>query len=90
MPLSGRPRQPRLPQQRTSAFLATEKYRQLDGTFVVGLPILAAKSTPGQATLAGGIALALRYVAEIALGPPGGAIADRWGARGMGRESYAG
>ncbi|MBV8776792.1 MAG: MFS transporter [Alphaproteobacteria bacterium] len=53
----------------------------LDGIFVVGLSILAAKTTPGHATLAAGIAMALRYLAEISLGPPGGALAERWGAR---------
>lgn len=36
---------------------------------------------PGYAALAAGAALALRYVAEILLGPPGGALAERYGAR---------
>jgi predicted MFS family arabinose efflux permease len=52
----------------------------LDGIFVVGLSILAAKQSPGQATLAAGIALALRYLAEVTFGPSGGAMAERWGA----------
>ncbi len=52
----------------------------LDGVFVVGLSILAAASAPkGEATLAAGAALALRYLAEIALGPPSGLAAERWG-----------
>jgi hypothetical protein len=53
----------------------------LDGLFVVGLSVLAAAALPGYATLAAGGALALRYLAEIALGPAGGALAERFGAR---------
>jgi predicted MFS family arabinose efflux permease len=53
----------------------------LDGLFVIGLSILAAAVLPGEAALAAGAALALRYAAEIVLGPAGGAVADRWGAR---------
>jgi MFS family permease len=45
----------------------------LDGLFVVGLSVLAARAVPANAALAAGAALALRYAAEIALGPPGGA-----------------
>jgi hypothetical protein len=52
----------------------------LDGVFVVGLSILAAASAPkGEATLAAGAALALRYLAEIVLGTPSGLAAERWG-----------
>lgn len=53
----------------------------LDGLFVIGLSVLAAESMPEGAALAAGVALALRYAAEIVLGPPGGAAAERWGAR---------
>jgi MFS family permease len=53
----------------------------LDGIFVVGLSLLAARASPGDATLAAGTSLALRYLAELLLGPPSGAIAERWGAR---------
>jgi hypothetical protein len=52
----------------------------LDGVFVIGLAVLAASALPQGAALAAGLALAMRYLAEIALGPPGGAIAARWGA----------
>lgn len=52
----------------------------LDGVFVVGIAVLAASALPQGAVLAAGTALALRYLAEIALGPPGGAVAARWGA----------
>src|SRR5437763_13064168 len=52
----------------------------LDGVFVVGIAVLAASALPEGAALAAGLALALRYLAEIALGPPGGAAAARWGA----------
>src|SRR5205085_3904948 len=51
----------------------------LDGVFVVGIAVLAASALPEGAALAAGLALALRYLAEIALGPPGGAAAARWG-----------
>ena len=53
----------------------------LDGLFVIGLSVLAAAAAPDRAALAAGAALALRYVAEIALGPLGGALAGRHGAR---------
>src|ERR1044071_5305998 len=53
----------------------------LDGVFVVGLSVLAAAVMPEGATLAAGVSLALRYVAEIVLGPPGGIVAERWGAK---------
>ena len=43
--------------------------------------MLAAAAVPDRATLSTGAALALRYVAEIALGPLGGALAGRHGAR---------
>ncbi|HEY1797470.1 MAG TPA: MFS transporter [Stellaceae bacterium] len=52
----------------------------LDGVFVVSLSILAAASAPkGEGTLAAGAAMALRYLAEIVLGPPSGLAAERWG-----------
>ena len=53
----------------------------LDGLFVLGISILAAAAIPGYAALAAGCALALRYVAEIVLGPSGGALAQRYGPR---------
>jgi predicted MFS family arabinose efflux permease len=53
----------------------------LDGIFVVGLSILAVRASPGEATVAAGISLALRYLAELLLGPSGGVIAERWGAK---------
>ena len=53
----------------------------LDGLFVIGLSVLAVAAIPNYAVLAAGAALALRYVAEIALGPSGGALAQRHGAR---------
>lgn len=52
----------------------------LDGIFVVGLAVLARNASPDSAALAAGGALALRYLAEIVLGPPSGAIAGRCGA----------
>lgn len=52
----------------------------LDGIFVVGLAVLAQQASPESATLAAGAALALRYVAEIVLGPPSGIIGERCGA----------
>lgn len=55
----------------------------LDGLFVLGLSVLAAAAVPGHAAVAAGAALALRYAAEIALGPVGGALAGRHGARRM-------
>ncbi len=55
----------------------------LDGIFVLGLSVLAAEAMPQGAVLAAGAALALRYAAEMALGPPGGRLAERFGARPM-------
>ncbi len=52
----------------------------LDGIFVIGLAVLASAASPDSAVVAAGCALALRYVAEIALGPVSGAIAERCGA----------
>src|SRR4051812_2072963 len=51
----------------------------LDGLFVIGLSVLAAAALPSVAALAAGSALALRYVAEIVLGPVGGGLAQRFG-----------
>jgi MFS family permease len=53
----------------------------LDGLFVLGVSVLAAAAVPDYAALAAGSALALRYIAEIVLGPTGGALAQRYGAR---------
>jgi MFS family permease len=53
----------------------------LDGLFVLGMSVLAAATVPHYAALAAGAALALRYIAEILLGPAGGALAERYGAR---------
>jgi MFS family permease len=53
----------------------------LDGLFVLGISVLAAASIPEYAALAAGAALALRYVAEILLGPAGGTLAQHYGAR---------
>jgi MFS family permease len=53
----------------------------LDGLFVIGISILAAAAMPEYAGLAAGGALALRYVAEIVLGPSGGSLAQRYGPR---------
>jgi predicted MFS family arabinose efflux permease len=53
----------------------------LDGLFVMGLAVLAAATVPDNAALAAGAALALRYLAEIVLGPAGGSAAERWGAQ---------
>ncbi|HEY2891814.1 MAG TPA: MFS transporter [Dongiaceae bacterium] len=55
----------------------------LDGLFVLGISVLAAAAIPEYAGLAAGSALALRYIAEIVLGPTGGALAQRYGARRM-------
>jgi hypothetical protein len=52
----------------------------LDGVFVLGLSVLAAAAMPEGAALAAGVALALRYASEIALGPPAGRLAERFGA----------
>ncbi len=53
----------------------------LDGLFVLGLSVLGAAAVPDYAALAAGAALALRYAAEIALGPLGGTLAGRHGVR---------
>lgn len=53
----------------------------LDGLFVLGMSILARAALPGYAALAGGAALALRYIGEILLGPVGGGLAERFGPR---------
>jgi hypothetical protein len=52
----------------------------LDGLFVFGLSLLAAQSMPQGAVIAAGVALALRYVAEIVLSPVAGRLAARFGA----------
>jgi MFS family permease len=52
----------------------------LDGLFVFGLSLLAAQSMPQGAVIAAGLALALRYVAEIVLSPVSGSLAARFGA----------
>lgn len=53
----------------------------LDGLFVLGMSVLAAAAVPDYAALAAGAALALRYIAEILLGPVGGRLAERYGPR---------
>jgi MFS family permease len=53
----------------------------LEGFFVVGLSLLAARAAPLHAALAAGVTLALRYAAVIVLGPVGGGLAERRGAR---------
>src|SRR5438067_10579554 len=53
----------------------------LDGLFVIGMSVLAAAALPSYAALAAGAALALRYIAEIGLGPVGGRLAQRYGPR---------
>jgi predicted MFS family arabinose efflux permease len=53
----------------------------LDGLFIVGLSVLASAALPDGAGLAVGAAMALRYVAEIALSGAGGALAEKVGAR---------
>jgi predicted MFS family arabinose efflux permease len=52
----------------------------LDGVFVLGLSVLAASALPQGAAMAAGAALSLRYLSEIALGPLGGRLAERFGA----------
>lgn len=54
----------------------------LDGLFILGLSVLAAATLPQGAALAAGAALALRYLAEILLGPAGGALGERHGPKG--------
>lgn len=52
----------------------------LDGLFVLGLAVLAREVMPSHFAIAAGAAMALRYAAEIVLGPPSGALAERFGA----------
>jgi MFS family permease len=51
----------------------------MDGLFVVGLTAVAVTVLPAGAGIAAGVMLSLRFLAEIVLGPPGGAAAERWG-----------
>lgn len=51
----------------------------LDGLFILGLAVLARESLPAYFAIAAGLAMALRYAAEIVLGPPSGALAERFG-----------
>ncbi len=53
----------------------------LDGLFIFGLALLAKADMPDGATLAAGLAMALRYLFEIVLSPVGGAVSHRIGAR---------
>jgi hypothetical protein len=53
----------------------------LDGLFILGLAVLARETMPAHASLAAGAAMALRYLAEILLGPPSGALAERFGSQ---------
>ncbi len=55
----------------------------LDGLFVLGLSVLASQALPQGAALAAGGALALRYASEIALGPAGGRLGQRYGSLRM-------
>lgn len=50
----------------------------LDGLFILGLAVLARQTLPEEAAIAAGAAMALRYGAEILLGPPGGMLAERF------------
>lgn len=52
----------------------------LDGLFIVGLAYLGRDLLPGNAVLAAGLLLAMRYLGEILLGPVGGGLAERVGA----------
>lgn len=52
----------------------------LDGLFVIGMTVLAAKTMGDYAALGAGAAFALRYAGEIVLGRAGGSAATRWGA----------
>jgi DHA1 family inner membrane transport protein len=51
----------------------------LDGLFIVGLSFLGKDLLPGGAVVVAGTLMALRYAAEIALGPVGGRWAERVG-----------
>jgi hypothetical protein len=80
----GRPERLQRPRFGVPSRLDTWSFIQgmtLDGLFILGISILAAAAIPGYAALAAGGALALRYVAEIVLGPSGGALAQRYGPR---------
>lgn len=80
----GRPERLGRPRFRMPSRLDTWSFIQgmtLDGLFVIGMSVLAAAALPSYAALAAGAALALRYIAEIALGPAGGALAQRFGPR---------
>lgn len=55
----------------------------LDGLFIVGLSFLGQSIAPTGAVLIAGLLLALRYLAEIALSPVGGQIAEKYGAERM-------
>ena len=52
----------------------------LDGVFILRLAVLARAALPQHAGMAAAAAMATRFVAEIVLGRPGGALADRAGA----------
>lgn len=52
----------------------------LDGLFLIGLTVLGNALWPSGALVAAAVLLAIRYGAEIVLGPIGGRMADRWGA----------
>lgn len=52
----------------------------LDGLFLIGLTVLGKELWPSGALVAAAVLLAIRYGAEIVLGPIGGRMADRWGA----------
>lgn len=52
----------------------------LDGLFVIGLSVLGQALWPNGAVIAAAVLLAVRYGAEILLGPIGGHMADKWGA----------
>jgi MFS family permease len=86
LPRDGEGRPDRLPgpRFRIPSRLDTWSFIQgmtLDGLFVMGMSVLAAAAIPSYAALAAGAALALRYIAEIGLGPVGGALAQRFGPR---------
>ncbi|MET0210428.1 MAG: MFS transporter [Burkholderiaceae bacterium] len=49
----------------------------LDGLFIIGLSVYAQSAMQEHAVLAAAVLMTLRYVAEILLGPIGGAIADK-------------
>lgn len=49
----------------------------LDGLFVIGLAVFAQSAMEENAVLAAAVLMTLRYLAEIVLGPLGGALADR-------------